>query len=48
MIEISNFILMSSIVVSIMLALLFEDTELGPNSIVGLVFKHSVDAKGLL
>jgi hypothetical protein len=46
LIEISNFILMSSIVVNIMLTLLFADTELGPNSIIGLVFKHSVDAKG--
>jgi chitodextrinase len=48
LIEISNFILMSSIVVSLLLALLFADTELGPNSIVGLIFKHSVDAKGRL
>jgi hypothetical protein len=48
LIEISNFILMSSIVVNLTFALLFLDTELGPNSIIGLVFKHSVDAKGQL
>jgi hypothetical protein len=48
LIEISNFIFISSIVVNLMLALLFADTELGPNSVIGLVFKHSVDEKGRL
>jgi hypothetical protein len=37
-----------SLVVNIILAMLFADTELGANSVVGLVFKHSADAKGRL
>jgi hypothetical protein len=45
-IQIFNFIFLSGYVISILVSLAFSDIELGPNSPIGLVLKHSVDQRG--
>ena len=41
-----NFIIISGVVVSILLAVLFTDVEWGANSPIGLIIKSPVDEKG--
>ncbi len=44
--EITNFLLLTVLVLSPILALLLSDVSLGPNSPVGLVMKHSIENSG--
>jgi hypothetical protein len=45
-IQIATFIFLSGYVITILSSLAFIDVELGPNSPIGLVLKHSVDQRG--
>ena len=44
--EITNFLLITVIVFTPILALVMADVSLGPNSPVGLVIKHPTDQRG--